>query len=999
MRRMNYQKNYHVLCIGSEREPGAAFQAPDSLKTNAKTVARYFRAIKNQAQITCLTGKDADKTSILNWLTSSNEIPGKTTVILYYSGHISVEKNTGNKYQRSLCLESQTAPGDNDKTCGLTVPGILKKLTNPDHQLMVVIDGCYHLPKGLSPREAEQSFQETESITSIKRYVSISGFATHKKIFEDPDLGRGVLTHYFLNAMAGKYTSCLKKEIPILRLLDILKQKVHIHRFPTVTGRKRSNRQLVKNGVMLQHGDKNFYLPILEPVPRLEPTGRKSKTKQSLLRIFTLINTRKKRVLARFALTLFIISLLTLILNIAIGQVLFHPLFGTIYGETLTCTQGIRLSGLKGEHAGKSRFKPSLMFFFNHNWTKALESRLNAKGKLILNGYLLGSRIEWSDKNAVLNFALKNPKQVLYWNLPDIEKLIDHVGNRYRYLKSEQKSKALELLVQLGENGRQTASSIFDWKTNRDKTFRNLSLKHSFSSSVWERNFKHFTIDDYLYLIAVRQPAPVPERSDSKRYIKKYLLEQIREMSPVEQSIITSESVTRTYKRLQILAYFRHPAFRQLALPVLKQAFEPEEVIRLFRACSKQKDREWVLDYFLNRAPPVPSSNDAWHWFNEYIRLLPAGPRYLIIKRIMNQSLLRIPGKHRQWYLYEIYKLPPRFARLDDWEKWIKNSGDMLSPYQILFTFLKLKYKNLYPFFQRHYSYFKGEFDFYYIKILETSDSVEAAENWAKELLKTGTSKERLHAASYLIKKNPNDEAAVSILRRCFLEAAADPRKRESIKALPPERLEDWLTAKVKSTPGFKKNLEFLVNSGDKLLLYRYFKVVWHFWPRKVKQIVLESPIPYDSSEGILFLRTCEKLPEPERKQMIFKILAAELDETMRLNTEDSASRYYPEEFIKFVQGKNYKGSQFVGNDIINAYSTYSLERLREDIHKALKERAYWKIFTIADALIAKHKKGNLELSALERLLKDLKKPVARITLRELRYHINSCYFQSTGKM
>lgn len=255
---------YKVLCFGGNNVH--CFAKLQYAERDARTVAAYFKVLKDKADVTLLTGNLATRPNIINWIKECNSIPRELNVIIYFGGHSSAEINENKKYlERCLWIDSNDhiAPEDHK----LKTSEVLRLLNNPNHKLIFIIDACYNFDprKGVSIKKIFRQLKDSERMSFLKDYVIISAAALNQSAFEDPQIGHGVLTYHFLKTISGKYTLSLKKKISCFKLLEILDKKVRTHRFLTDTGRKVPLKMLMENGIMINHNSKNFHFPILKP--------------------------------------------------------------------------------------------------------------------------------------------------------------------------------------------------------------------------------------------------------------------------------------------------------------------------------------------------------------------------------------------------------------------------------------------------------------------------------------------------------------------------------------------------------------------------------------------------------------------------------------------------------------------------------------------------------------------------------------------------------------
>jgi hypothetical protein len=119
---------YKVLCIGVNRVPG--LKRLNYAEKDAQTTAKYFKTLKDKVDVTLLTGEKTTRANILNWVKECSRIQGKLTVIIFFAGHGSAEKDENEKkLERCLWINSNpdTGPGSHQ----LKTAEILNLLNNP----------------------------------------------------------------------------------------------------------------------------------------------------------------------------------------------------------------------------------------------------------------------------------------------------------------------------------------------------------------------------------------------------------------------------------------------------------------------------------------------------------------------------------------------------------------------------------------------------------------------------------------------------------------------------------------------------------------------------------------------------------------------------------------------------------------------------------------------------------------------------------------------------
>jgi len=479
-------EQYKVLCIGVDNPPIENLHPLNYAEKDAYRVAKHFEALKKHADITLMTGENATRSNIIHWLKQCNKIQKPSIVVLYFSGHgTAVNNNPGKLIERCLWLSSSQP--DNSGDCFIKTAEILELLKNPFHKLIFIIDACYSQlpgPGELKIEDIFEKFKESERIISFKRYVIISASAVNMAAYEDPELEGGVLTHYFLKAISGKYSFFTKKQIPILKLIHTIDVNVRNHRFTVAVGRTKYNYHLMYNGIMVHHSAGNFRLPILEPIPLIiDPRQNPFQQKISqLIHFFTCTRVRSRVTLTCcMAITFF---LLTFLAHRSMVRLHFEFPRSAAFHNNLFGNRSFPLDNIVGERIEKqNRYKEFNLYLFKHNWENILPGRLDSEGKIILLGNLLGDKITGAAETQVMKFAFRNSNDIFYWHRDDVGTLLKTIRKEYINFGNLDKERSLKLLAKLGKKGKAAAKEIFDFKGETDQELRNLFLKH-FDSPV-----------------------------------------------------------------------------------------------------------------------------------------------------------------------------------------------------------------------------------------------------------------------------------------------------------------------------------------------------------------------------------------------------------------------------------------------------------------------------------------------------------------------------------
>jgi hypothetical protein len=983
---------YKILCIGVNHVPGSGFKPLSYAEKNAADAASYFKTLFH-AEVTSLTGKEATKTKILNWLSRINTEPGmpgqersreEITVILFFSGHASAKKNMRKKkWERCLWVHGET--GNDLETLYLKMPEILKLLGNPLHRLIVLIDACYQLEGKSSKDSIFEEFKKTERMTSLKPFVIISSSAPGQHLFEDPTLEHGVLTHYLLKTLAGKYTFFLKKKIAFFKFLQILEKKVKNHCFSTSTGRKRSLPMLMKNGVMAQFSGKSFKLPILEPIPLIiDPTNYffKRKTTQ-LVYFFTRTRIRTKVSLAGI-----ILGILGLLLYLA-GSSMVHIHSNspqqTLFQETLLKQQNYSLDKLGTQHMGKDRYQDVNYYLFRHNWVNAFLQKLDETGKIILLGNLLGHRLSGIDKRNILGYALEHNHDVFYWDPKDVMMLLRTIRDAYRNFNKSQKQKALELLAKLGKNGEQTAQWGITFTREADQDLKKIFLQHFYTPDFVKKNPNFLNIYDYLYLKRNKKQIPPEVGLRLQRKTEIYLQTAADSIPDTSIEITDKTKLPKIYKKLGILAVFGSHHFRKKASAVFEQAFFPDEVFGLFWDASNLQDKLWLLELYMKRVQRVHDHFLVWDQLvYRYIPRVPPEEKGKILAIIMNTNLELVQEKYRDTLLNYLRYIDPHTVPLADWEKWIQRYA--LDPASLFYWLIEKDYEAVFSFIEKHYEYFKNLFNGGVFDRLYRFNKTKTV-NLAKEIFKISTGKDRLQAAVFLYNK---DYPGYSAFILEFLEKARENIHNQKILRDFYGSINKALIKLINNNKNLRQRIKSI--SFHPKLFYRFFRANLQLWSEQTIQKFLAADIPRRYIDGYPFLKKCEQLPGIYRKTMLLKIINADIEPHFRSRVEADLAKHYPREFLEMTFNDNYNWNRETRRNIVSAYQEFSYKELKEELTRNLRTKSYWKVDFICETLVGK-KHEELNIGDLRYILAAFNRPLERIVLRELRYYLHKRQF------
>lgn len=997
---------YKVLCVGVNRVPG--LKRLSCAEKDAQTTAKYFKTLKDKVDVTLLTGEKTTRTNIINWVKECSSIQGKLTVIIFFAGHGSAEQDENKKkLERCLWINSNpdTAPGSHQ----LKTSEILNLLNNPLHKLIFLIDACYNFdPKQeVSIQDIFKQFKESERMTGLRQYAIISASAVNHVALEDPQLGHGVLAYYFLQTLAGKYTFFLSKRIAFFKFLAILDRKVRNHHFLTDTGRKATLKMLRENGIMVHWHDKNFDLPVLEPIPLVEdPDKNAFQQKLSKWAHFFKRTRLRRKILftgAVLAAALLILSLAHLSLVRIHFQykgpqsMLQKPFTSKTFVQSTRFFNfflgysSLFLDKMRPERLGQDTEKNFTLYLFKYNWAAAFLRRLDEKGKIIMLGNYLGEPIGGVDENQIIKFALdnNNRRDVLYWHPCDVKKLLRLVQKDYRNFDSDRKKITLQILAELGEQGKTTAVNVFDFKKETDQELRDLFLKHFYSTDFWERNFADFNLYDYLCLINYDKPVPFPNIRKPGESTEKFLYSLVQSLPGAGTRITGTNKLVEIYGKLKVLAYLGSPHFQKKAADILKIAFDPDHVLDLILICKNFEERVRLLEHYFTRK----QNNDiTWvHWLRftrDLYEKITLKEKSKIVKFLINTKYRLLPKNHREDLFWELRDTDPKIIGLSDWENWMKKYIE--ARYPGLIAVIKLEFPRIFPFIETHYHYFKGNLSEYLFEDLYNKNN-EKTIQLVKNLYAVSSPKDKLCCAIFLYSKNYRE---YSTYIGNFVREAKNHKQTQEILTYFYRSVTHALIRMVETNEISKDELRFLMN--DRELFFAFAELNLRLWPEEVKNILLAAKIPHDYKQGIPLLRACEKLPGPYREKMLIKIIKANIDETFKVNTECSLIKNYPGTFLKLAYKKRYHYQWEKRGRLIEAYQCYSYEKLRRELIFGFRFGNYGTIGFIREALIKKQEKGELKIQQLRHILQEFNRPVQRMLLRDLRYYLHKRYFQES---
>ncbi|MGD2093172.1 MAG: hypothetical protein PVH61_43830, partial [Candidatus Aminicenantes bacterium] len=846
--------------------------------------------------------------------------------------------------------------------------------------------------QGVSIQTIFQQFKESERMTGLKQYAIISASAVNQAALEDPRIGHGVLTYYFLQTLAGKYTFFLSKKIAFFKFLAILDKKVRNHRFLTDTGRKATLKMLRENGIMVHWHDTNFELPVLEPTPLiLDP--KKSALQQKLFQwahFFTCTRLRTKFYLMIGI--LFTILILIFTAHMSMVRIHFEPRQSALFHDTLLGNPVFFLDKLNGsklreKNSGERRpyqYKNFNCYLFKHNWVDALLGKLEGSGRIILLGNLLGFPITGVHEKQMMDFALWYNNDIFYWNPNDVMKIINKIRKEYKNFNGNRVRNALTLLAKLGKNGKAAAVELFDFKGETFQRYRNLFLKHFYSLDYWARNFEDFKPGDYLFLIKEKRPLPLLKKSTPDERFQQYLDTVARSLPDSYPGVgmVNREGI---YGKLGILAFFGSTHFRKKADGIFQNAFNVDEVLDLFWFCRKLSDKVWLLEQFLKRAPHINISRFFWTDFIAgYVNKLPVKEKSHLLKRIMDSAFQLVPKSDRYILAEGLEDADASVIHLNDWENWIKKN--QIHPIDTILAIVPLKYPKVFHFLEIHRDYFKGNFSRYVLDSLYKTNQHQTVK-LVKKLYKSSP-KDRFNCAVFLVNKNYHEYASYIV---DFLEQVNKHQQYDILLGCYFGPLNETLMRIAEKNHRLKNKLMYLLT--DKKLFYGFYPFISRFWPEEAKKILLASKITRKSTGGIPLRKFIEHLPDGPRKKILTKILIENNDEDFKSAAESILAKYYPEEFVKLVYTDSYVWHRFTREHVIKAFQSFSYEMLRQGLDISLKKGVNVNVRLICWALVNKEADKELQIQGLQDILEQFNRPEERIMLRKIRHYLNKRHF------
>ncbi len=996
------KKRYKVLCIGVNNVPG--LKPLYYTEKDACEVALRFSALKDMADITLLTGPRTTKQNILQWVNDCRKIKEEINIVIFFAGHGSAEPITSSQ-DLERCLWIDTSPSIPQDLHRLRISEILDAVDNPQHRLIFIIDACYRLDKKYetSIQDFFERFKETERMTRIREYVIISACAVNTVAFEDHRLKNGLMTYYFLDTIKGNDVPFLRSTISLFHFLSLLNKKVRNHYFVSDYGRKHPLSTLRKKGISVHHSGNNISLPILEPLPPKAQAGKPTSQKKISRFLYACSCTRLRRKFIRSTCILSLILLFFFLVHSSIIHLHWDPRLGTTFRDFLWATGKIRLDGINSLRL-ELEFEQTIdIYLFKANWVKALSKKLDDNGKIILLGKFLGHPCTpILGKQKLLRFALDstNKDSLLYLSPQDVKDFLPILKENFNQLEFNNKKNALELLAQFGEYGRDIAIKTFDFKNEKVIELRRLFLKHFYFPTFWEQHVSDFTAQDYSYLLIMREKIPAPKNKKSKRELKDFIhkLElNLRSLSP-GNGFLVAEKVAEIYGKLQLLANWSCPYFRQVAPAFVKKYFKPGEVLRLFLFSREWQDISAIVHPFIQGIQGIEQADVYWSEFLlQVIPKLDIKMKSQLLKKMIDTYYQVIPVNYRDAVTRYLREFEPSIIGLSDWERWLTNRR--VPALTVLLAIAQVKQPQVFPFIEKHYQDFKDHFS------ADVFDELGKTGNGnhlslAKKIFlgKLTTPKDKLCCATYLYNYRFKEYAAYIV--RFLREARNNKEKQNILKELYYPVSKAFIRiVKRRGIPlgreqitSYLDDFRYLLTDID--LFYHFIEVNLHLWPQDVIKILSDTQVPYSFKQGIPFLRACEELPHRDREKILLKICYSDIDQTFRLNAESSLARHYPQTYINFVLHDRYREGVYREKHLIEVYQLFSLVALKSELTACFQTCDYGKIGYIIRALEEKQARGEINLSDIQDILQAFDSPIERILLRDLRYFANKCFFK-----
>lgn len=988
-------QRYNVLCVGVNH---ARLEGSDPLRfaeKDARCMAEHFETLKKKAdvKITRLTGAQATRKGIFDWLDHCNSLWEEQTVFIFFAGHGSAQKNDKKKsLERCLWIDGSDDDPEEHK---ITTSEIMARLSNPAHRLVFVIDACYNFgsKQNISIKDISRQFRESERGANLGHYVIISASAVRITALEDPYLGHGVLAYYFLKTISGKYSFFLETKLSAFKLLAILDKKVRNHRFVTDTGRKRPLSMLMENGLMVHWNDRNFSLPVLENGPIISGKGIKP-LQYKLVRWGGFFLRTRLRIRLFFTIGLLLAVLVLAVLSHAgIVNVQFdnkrYARFNHLFGYS-----GFSLDKLKGEMIRPNGSPQGNFFLFESNWTDALRRELDDNGRIVLNGHLLGQPIGQVDEKKLVRFALRNGDNIFFWHKSDVSRLLGALKRQYEAFPND-KLRMIQLLALLGENGADAAGYVFDLKNETNRRLNDEFLKLFYTPEFLEANYHELDLNDWLRLIRLKKQIRFPSNHRVQEKIQSHLNSILQKFPHAGSTrpVTDTDKVSELYQYLELLAFFGSPHFQEKAAIVFENAFIPGEALQLIQRCKYFDHGVWVLEYYFDylRCGGLPEMPwEHWQVIERAVDELPLPQKSRFRKRIVDNHFQMIPKDRNDYFLWDLRESDPTIIVLNDWKRWLKQG--LVSPYLTLVSVISMKYPGLFQYLISNYDEFRGRFSDASLEALAGLNKTEAL-RLAERLFPGAVPKDKLNFAVFLYY---NDQPGYSDYIGEFLrESENDEIKLKILLDFHDRMLHSTLIRIVRTDKTLKNEIRHFIR--DRKLFYRFFPVVLEFWPNEAVSTILRTSIPHGFPRGIDLLRVCEKLPQTEKKHMLLKLCRSAGDETYKLNVETSLAKHFPGDYLKEIEKRTYRWYRSTGEHVVDAYRTFPFNTLRRKLVLLFNTGRYWKIGYICEALIKKESDKQIGMEDLRDLLEEFHRPVERVLLRTLRYHVNKHDYGKVG--
>jgi hypothetical protein len=135
-------------------------------------------------------------------------------------------------------------------------------------------------------------------------------------------------------------------------------------------------------------------------------------------------------------------------------------------------------------------------------------------------------------------------------------------------------------------------------------------------------------------------------------------------------------------------------------------------------------------------------------------------------------------------------------------------------------------------------------------------------------------------------------------------------------------------------------------------------------------------------------------LPEPHRKKMLIKLCQADIEFNIQRNVESILAQDYPQTFLGMTLNGSYNWNSYTGEHLIEAYQTFAYEVLMENLVLSLKKESHNNVYFICQALTGKNSNEEIKVKDFQKILEKYNRPLERILLRPLRYHVNEHWYQ-----